>query len=147
MSESAQYFLPATVSANGSTKGVLHVGRRRYIDPARRDYVAEGGALKQDDGFTSKVVLALSTRLGSAQASPLFGSRLHEIKRADEQGRQLAEKHALRALSHLTGDIRELRATAVLSKVAPGRIELAITGRRGLEVVRVDYTAVLGGAG
>jgi phage gp46-like protein len=145
MSESAQYFLPAPSTSASGNRSARAPDRRRYLDPSTRDYVAEGGRLKQDEGFTSKVVLALSTRLGSAQAYPTFGSRLHEIKRADEQGRQLAEKHALRALSHLTSEIRELHATATLPERTPGRIELTISGRRGRETVRVDYTAVLGG--
>lgn len=145
MSESAQYFLPPPSGSAVGTTRTRTFGVRRYLDPKTRDYVAEGGALKQDDGFTSKVVLALSTKLGSAEAVPTFGSRLHEIRRADEQGKKLAESHALRALSHLTKDIQDLAVVATLSNKTPNRIDLAITGKKGLQALRVDYTAVLGG--
>ena len=145
MSTSAQYFLPAPTGYAAGSARARSFGVRRYLDPKTRDYVADGGALKQDDGFTSKVVLALSTKLGSAEAVRTCGSRLHEIKRADEQGRKLAENHALRALAHLTTDIRDLRVAASISPKNPSRIDLVITGKKGLQALRVDYTAVLGG--
>jgi phage gp46-like protein len=144
MSESAQYFLPApSPGSSGLARGVRTIAPRRYVDPKTRDYVVEGGALKQDDGFTSKVVLALATKLGSAHAFPTFGSRIHEVKRADEQGRKLAERHAMRALAHLTSEIRELSVTAALSKDRPGAIDIEVSGTKGLAVVRASYTAVL----
>ena len=141
MSESASYQLPATPSL--ARLGAPRL--RRYIDPKTRDYVVEGGQLKQDDGFTSEAVLALSTRLGSALAFPTFGSRLHEIKRADEQGRRLAEKHAIKALAHLERRVEGLRVEAALPKNRPGAIVLTVSGRRGGDELSVDYTAVLGG--
>lgn len=141
MSSSASFFLPAPASSTRS----VSVRLRRYIDPKTRDYVVDGGQLRQDDGFTSKVVLALATRLGSALAFPEFGSRLHEIKRADEQGRRLAEKHALKALAHLEREIGELKVDAKLPPHRPGAIELTVSGRRGGDELSVDYTAVLGG--
>jgi phage gp46-like protein len=144
MSTSAQFFLPApSPGAVATSRGVRTLAPRRYIDPKTRDYVLEGGALKQDDGFTSKVVLALSTKLGSAQAYPAFGSRLHEVKRADEQGRKLAERHALRALAHLTSEIRDLKVVATLTANRPGAIDVAVSGTKGLAIVRASYTAVL----
>lgn len=143
MSESAQYYLPAPATALSNTRASRAVDRRRYIDATTRDYVLTGGRLKQDDGFTSKVVLALATKLGSAQAFPAFGSRLHEVKRADEQGRKLAERHAQTALSHLSSEIQDLKVAASLSKERPSAILIEASGRRGSEVLRAAYTAVL----
>lgn len=141
MSTSASFTLPSSAaSVRGPAPGL-----RRYIDPKTRDYVVEGGQLKQDDGFTSEVVLALATRLGSALALPTFGSRLHEIKRADERGRRLAEKHAMKALAHLERKVQDLRIEAALPKDKLGAITLTVTGRRGADELSVDYTAVLGG--
>lgn len=140
MSTTATFFLPSDPS---SSSGLRPYGLRRYIDPTTRDYVVRQGELVQDDGFTSKVVLALATRLGSAQALPEFGSRLHEIKHADERGRLLAEKHALRALAHLADEIAELRVTASLSTKRRGAIDVTVSGRCGERVLNANYTAVL----
>lgn len=138
---SAQYFLPAPSGASLTRRADVHA--RRFIDARTADYVVEAGRLKQDDGFTSKVVLALRTRLGSCHALPGFGSRLHEVKRADEQGRQLAEKFAQLALSHVARDIADLRVTATLSSQRPGAIDFAVSGHKGNRVLRANYTAVL----
>lgn len=141
MSSSASFLLPALAVSSAAT---IKLRVRRYLDAKTRDYAIDGSALKQDDGFTSKVVLALCTRLGSAQAFPAFGSRLHEIKRADERGRRLAEKHALRALSHLTGEIADLTVTASISAHRPDAIELDVRGKKAMVVLSARYTAVVG---
>ena len=145
MSESAQYYLPAPAAPLNLGQSSRAIDRRRYVDAVTRDYVLTGGRLKQDDGFTSKVVLALGTRLGSAQAFPTFGSRLHEVKRADEQGRKLAERHAENALAHLTSEVKELKVVATLSTERPGAILITVSGKRGTEVVRANYTATVTG--
>ena len=138
-SSSASYFLPAPSS---SSKSITLVRARRWIDAQTLDYVVEGGGLKQDDGFTSQVVLALSTRLGSCQVFPSFGSRLYQIKRADETGRRLAEAYARLALAHLT--IKDLTITATIDSVrAPGRIQLLITGKKNGRPVSAPYTVPL----
>lgn len=144
MSSSASYFLPAPsggVTASGVSASQLKV--RRWIDATTRDYVIEGGEVKQDYGFTSKVVLALGMRLGSCQVLPTFGSRLHEIRSANEQGRRLAEAYALLALQHLTDEIQDLTVTATISAGSPGRIDLVVSGRRGMTVLSATYTASL----
>ena len=117
---------------------------RRWIDAQSRDYVVEGGRLKQDDGFTSAVVLALGTRLGSAFCFPEFGSRLHEIRKADEQGRRLAEAFASMALEHMRANVSDLKVQASIDTKRPGRIDLEVSGTRGYQVMRAEYTAVLG---
>lgn len=141
MSSSAQFYLPSPSST--STAGSLATARkvRRWIDPKSRDYVVEGGELKQDHGFTSKVVLALATKLGSCLVLPEFGSRIHEVKRADEQGRRLAEKHALNALHHLTAEITGLTVAAFISTERPGVIEIDVSGKRGQMELSTRYTA------
>lgn len=145
MSSSAQYYLPAPSAPLSLGQASRAIDRRRYVDAVTRDYVLTGGRLKQDDGFTSKVVLALATRLGSAQAFPTFGSRLHEVKRADEQGRKLAERHAENALAHLTSEVKELKVVASLPEGQKGVIAIVVSGKRGTEVVRADYTATVKG--
>lgn len=142
MSSSAQYFLIRPSGGPGGSRLVL-LRTRRWIDAATRDYVVEGGQLKQDDGFTSKVVLALGTKLGSCQVLPSFGSRLHEIKYADERGRKLAEAYARLALVHLTEEIQDLTITATLP--GAGRIDLVIEGRKGTRGFRANYSHRLGG--
>lgn len=129
------------VSLSGSYEPAVDV--RRWVEAETRDYVVEAGHLRQDDGFTSDVVLALATRLGSALCFPEFGSRLYEIKRADEQGRKLAEAHALKALEHLRAKVKDLKVQASISPSRPGAIDLEVSGTRGYRVVRATYTAVL----
>jgi phage gp46-like protein len=114
---------------------------RRWLDAQTLDYVVEAGGLKQDEGFTSQVVLALATRLGSCQVYPAFGSRLHQVKRADETGRRLAEAYAKLAIAHLS--IKDLRVVATLSKSAPGRISLLVAGKKSGLPVNVPYNVDL----
>lgn len=140
MSSSARFYLPRPASSlSGATSRTVRA--RRYVDAVTRDYVVEQGGLKQDDGFTSQVVLALATDLGSCQVLPTFGSRLREIKRADEQGRRLAEKHARTALAHLTDQVRDLMVTATIQP--PSAIVIVVSGRRGMTAVQATYTAVM----
>jgi phage gp46-like protein len=141
MSSSATFFIPAPSGTGSANRTVVRA--RRWIDAATGDYVVESGRLKQDDGFTSKAVLALRTKLGSCLAFPAFGSRLHEIRKADEQGRRLAEKFALMACAHLSAEVDDLKAVATLSERS-GAIELVVSGRKGNEVLRAPYTAVVG---
>jgi phage gp46-like protein len=119
---------------------------RRYLDAKSRDYVVLAGELQQDHGFTSQVVLALGTRLGSCLVLPEFGSRIHEVRRADEQGRMLAEKHAVRALQHLTGRFKDLHVVASISTKRPGAIELEVSGKRGEVDLSTKYSASVGGS-
>ncbi len=140
MSTSASFELPSFAAPSRPERSC----RRRFIDAKTRDYVVEGGRLKQDDGFTSKVVLALATRLGSALAFPTFGSRLHEVKRADERGRRLAEKHAERALGHLASEIQGLKVEAKLVPSQTGAIEIVVSGMRGDDTLNATYTATVG---
>lgn len=140
MSETAQYYLPSpsyTVPA-GSQRSALS-RRHRWLDPATHDYVVEAGDFKQDDGSTSKVVLALATKKGSCQLAPWFGSRLHEIRFADARGRGLAVTFAKQALAHLGSELVELSVTAnIVQKTA---IVIVVAYRRGTRAVRVEYTA------
>ena len=140
MSTSASFELPSFATSGPRERRRL----RRFIDATTRDYVVEDGSLKQDEGFTSKVILALATRLGSAQAYPTFGSRLHEVKRADERGRRLAEKHAERALAHLAREVVGLKVEAKLRLDKPGAIEVIVSGAQGEETLNASYTAVVG---
>lgn len=142
MSTSATFFIPAPSGTAGSNRTVVRA--RRWIDAETGDYVVENGGLKQDDGFTSKAVLALRTKLGSCLAMPGFGSRLHEIKKADERGRRQAEQYALIACAHLASQVEDLQATATLSTSRPGAIELIVSGKRGQEVLKAPYTATVG---
>lgn len=137
---SAQYFVHSTAAASADKQPQV----RRWIDAQSRDYVVEGGRLKQDDGFTSAVVLALGTRLGSAFCFPEFGSRLHEVRKADEQGRRLAEAFAIKALEHMRANVSDLKVQASIDTKRPGRIDLEVSGTRGYQVMRAEYTAVLG---
>jgi phage gp46-like protein len=140
MSISAQYFLPADPAGSSPGSGRAAVTKpRRWIDPATHDYVVENGDFKQDEGSTSKVVLALATKKGSCQVLPWFGSRLHEIRFADERGRGLAETFAKQALAHLVGELVGLSIKA--SVVNQTAILLVIVWRRGTRPVRVQYTA------
>jgi phage gp46-like protein len=138
MSTSASYFLPPP---SATLLGKTTVRARRWIDAQTLDYVVEAGGLKQDDGFTSQVVLALATRLGSCQVYPAFGSRLYQVKRADETGRRLSEAYAKLAIAHLS--IKELRVVATLSKSAPGRISLLVAGKKSGMPVNVPYNMEL----
>ncbi len=124
MSTSASYFLPRPTAGTGTGIPRPYAKPRRWIHHGDEnhfagDYVVEFGDLKQDYGFTSKVVLALRTRLGSAQCAPWFGSRLHEIQTADERGRRLAESFTLMAIQHLRDEIQDLR---VVASLVPGVI-------------------------
>lgn len=114
---------------------------RRYIDAKTGDYAVENGSFKGDNGFTSKVVLAWRTKLGSAQANPTFGSRLHAIKHADERGRILAESYGYEAIAHLANEVEGLKVTATIS--APGRIDLEASGKNGEKILRANYTATV----
>lgn len=117
---------------------------RRWIG-TDGDYVVEAGNLRGDDGFTSKAVLALRTRKGSCLVFPQFGSRLHEIKKADERGRKLAEKRAYEAVAHLAAEVDELAVTATLTDV-PGRIDIEVTGKKGATTLTARYTSTPGAA-
>lgn len=140
MSTSATFFLPSSFSGTSPGSGRAALTKpRRWIDAATRDYVVEGGDFKQDDGFTSKVVLALATRRGSCLVAPWFGSRLHEIRYADERGRGLAETFTKQALAHLTAQIKDLRVKATI--VHKAAILIVVSGRRGRSAVRIEYTA------
>lgn len=145
MTTVAIYYLPSYSPSTPAT-GVRKAGKRvrRWIDPTTRDYVVQDGDLRQDDGFASKVVLALGTRLGTCQVLPSFGSRLHEIKRADELGRKLAEKRARSALAHLESEVDELTVTAALNAKAPGLIDITVTGKRGANTTSAVYTSRVG---
>lgn len=124
----------------------------RYIDARTLDYVVYGAGLQSDTGFTSKVVLALKTRLGSCLAFPGFGSKLHLIQVADERGRKLAEKYAWQALQHLIAIVDSLKAEASLTpfdprdEYQPGQIYIRITGKRGSTTETARYTAAVGSA-
>lgn len=141
-SSSASYSVPAAPSLAAGAH--VPTRARRYLDAQNGDYVVEHGALKQDAGFTSKVVLALRTRLGSALAAPSFGSRLHEVQHADERNRKLAERHAARAVAHLAREVDELRVVATLPKDRPGAIEIEVSGRKAMAVVSARYTQEIG---
>lgn len=121
---------------------------RRYISPATHDYVVDAGGLKGDTGYTSQVVLALGTQRGTCQVAPEFGSRIHTIRKADETGRKLCEKYAVEALPHVAAKVKSLTATATLSTVVKGAIELVveIDPGRGLPIQKIPYTAQLGNA-
>ena len=88
----------------------MTVKARRYIDARTGDYVVTSGGLKGDDGWTSKAVLALRTRLGSSAVNPSLGSRLHLVSSADDAGARQAKGIAEQALAHL--DITDLAVTA-----------------------------------
>jgi phage gp46-like protein len=142
MSSSASFYITAATGESvgaGTREPDRNV--RRWIDPKTRDYVVENGDLKQDYGFTSQVVIALATRLGSCLVMPNLGSRIHEVRRADEQGRMLAEKHAVQALQHLSSRFKDLVATASISTERPGAIDLQISGKRGQVELSMKYTA------
>jgi phage gp46-like protein len=153
MSSSATYFLPSSSTASTPGSGRAAITKpRRWIDAGDPstgrlpgDYVVEGGDFKQDAGWTSKVYLALSTKLGSCQVLPGFGSRLHEIRHADETGRRLSESYALMALQHLTQDIQDLQVVATLPPNSPGRIDLVVSGRNGTTQVQVPYSRTISG--
>ena len=141
MSSSASFYIIAPGGGNGAGTRDIARKERRWIDPQTRDYVVEDGDLKQDYGFTSQVVLALATRLGNCLVMPNFGSRLHEVRRADEQGRMLTEKHAIQALQHLTSKFSGLTVTASISTERPGVIELEVSGKRGEVNLSTRYSA------
>lgn len=144
MSSSAQYFLPGLSSGSVSADGVVVPHVRRWIDAQTRDYVVELGGLKQDDGFTSKVVLAWATRLGTCQVDPNFGNRFHEIQQVDERGRRLAEAYGLLAIAHLKNEINNLLVSAtIFPKDHPGLIFLQGSGRKGMLTVSAKYTVKL----
>lgn len=106
------------------------------------DYEQLGGGVRGDDGFTSKVVLALRTKLGSMVAFPEFGSRLHEIKVADERGRKMAEKRAAQAVAHLADQVDGLKVAAFLTDDrGTRRIEIVVSGKRGSTELTAQYTA------
>jgi phage gp46-like protein len=123
----------------------------RMLDASTRDYVLSGGGLLVDTGFTTKVVLALSTKRGSMLAFPEFGSRMHEVQVADERGRKLAEKYAWQAVAHLESEVDQLEVEASLTPydprepVAPGRIYIRVTGKTGATSTTALYTASAGG--
>lgn len=151
MSGSVQYLLVARSGSAVAGGGAAAPRIRRWISAnsspdgstRARDYVVELGGLKQDDGFTSKVVLAWATRLGSCQVDPTFGSRFHEIQSADERGRRLAEAFGLLAIKHLENEIKDLKVTASLNSKHPGLIFLVASGRKGMQTVSAKYTVRL----
>lgn len=117
--------------------------RHRYIDPETGDYVVTGGGLKADSGISSKIVLALRMRKGSSALFPTFGSRLHEVKKADESGRRLCEKHAFAALTHLAREVASLDVEAQL--VGGGRIDILVSAKQDVGVTSVTFSKYVGG--
>lgn len=117
---------------------------RRWIDPKTGDYAVLNGGLRGDDGFTSAAVLALRTRKGSIPIFPEFGSRLHEIRFADERGRKLAEKWGFDAVAHLADRADDLAVSASLSSETPGAIDVIVSGRRGSTTFTARYSAAVG---
>lgn len=114
---------------------------RRYIHPTTRDYVVDTGGYQSDPGFTSKVVLALATKLGTCIVNPTFGSRLHEVKRWDEVGRRLTEKYAAEALEHLLSEIVNMTIVVEMSAKKSGLFDVVVQGERGTEKVSASYSA------
>lgn len=114
---------------------------RRFISTSG-DYQVSAGGMRGDDGFTSKAVLALRTRLGSMAAFPEFGSRLHEIRTVDERGRKMAEKRAAQALIHLVDSVENL---TVQARIESKNIIIYVSGRRGSTEMKARYNAT-GGA-
>jgi hypothetical protein len=108
--------------------------------------VVEAGGLRGDDGFTSKVVLALGTKLGSCLVFPEFGSRLHEVETADEAGRKMSEKRAWQAIAHLETEVSDLTVAASLPVNRPGQIEIVVSGKKGSTSFTARYTSNTGGA-
>ncbi len=119
---------------------------RRYISPTTHDYTVDAGGLKADTGYTSQVVLALGTERGTCQVAPEFGSRIHLIRKADENGRKLCEKYAIEALGHIAAKVQSLGVVATLADRA-GQIDLvvALDLGRGVEIQKIPYTAQIGG--
>lgn len=122
---------------------------RRWLNTSG-DYQVVSGNLRGDDGWTSKALLALRTRKGSCLVFPEFGSRLHEITRADERGRKLAEKRGLEAVEHLAAEVDELTVTAALvdefgQKLPAGMIDVVVSGKKGKTDLTARYTAVAAG--
>jgi phage gp46-like protein len=123
---------------------------QRRILATTRDYVVSGGGYANDDGFTSLVVLALGTRLGSCLFFPEFGSRLHLVQTADERGRKLAEKYAWEAIAHLESLVDGLKVEASLTPYdsrepkRAGAIYLQVSGKRGATTLTALYTASVG---
>ncbi len=121
---------------------------RRLIN-TEGDYEVSAGNLLGDDGFTSKAVLALRTRKGSCLVFPEFGSRLHEIKTADERGRKLAEKRAYEAVAHLAAEVDQLTVVATLlddygRPLTAGRIDIIVSGKKGASSQTARYTSTPG---
>jgi hypothetical protein len=53
----------------------------------------------------------------------------------------LAEKHAIRALQHLTSRFKDLHVVASISTKRPGAIELEVSGKRGEVDLSTKYSA------
>lgn len=120
---------------------------RRYISPTTRDYVIESGGLRGDDGYSSKVILALGTELGSCQVAPNFGSRLHTIKIAGTASTRLAQKYGVEALAHIASEVKSLEVSAELHKDVKGAMKLTVSidPGRGKQAVKVEYTSRVSG--
>ena len=118
---------------------------RRYIDAKTGDYQVASGGFRGDSGFTSKAVLALRTQKGSITVYPEFGSRIHEVRIADERGRKMAEKRAYEAVAHLADEVEDLTVVATLPVNRPGQIDITVSGRRGSTTYTANYTASVGG--
>lgn len=116
--------------------------KSRYISPSTGRYVVSAGGYQEDSSVASKVVLALRTRRGTAAVYPTFGSRLHEIRKADESGRRSAEKFARQALIHLARQVESLDVEAQL--LGKGIIGITVSAKQNGRVVVVSYTQVVG---
>lgn len=116
---------------------------RRKINPTTGDYVQSAGGIAADTGVESQIILALSTRRGSCLAYPSFGSRLHEVQKADVAGRRLAQFYATEALEHVRQRVKDLVVIAEPG-VRPGQIALRVDYRLGDETRRVTYTREAG---
>lgn len=110
---------------------------RRLISHLRQhegDYVVQAGGLAGDDGFTSKAYLALKTKRGSCTVIPEFGSRLHEVKTADEAGARQAQGLAADAVAHLLAEVPDLTVTGTYVPAGNGNpthvIRLDVIGTR-----------------
>lgn len=126
------------------------MGASRYIDPATRDYVVEGGSPREDDSEASTIVWLLGLERGTFAPDPDLGSRLHTLRKATRDAVRLGQSYALEALEPriAAGAITKVSVSGKLVDLRPSgkALDLVVsyTDRRG-QARAVPFRRVLGG--
>lgn len=105
----------------------------RKIDPGALDYDTDAsGYYEEGDETSTRVLLALSQRVGDVQFDPLFGDRTNSLTRNRPDLQVLCERFARAALADLIAD-GSIELLRVEVQAADGRFGRAVTWRKTSE--------------